>query len=162
MYDNAKFQADVSIGEVPDHGLMPKCSRQAKFSIFCSHVEDQLVDMKNLITPGISKVPVHHSAKIFAEQLGAGDKMERSRSKGKSEWTVSSLRDRLFRMYRPANQQVDYVKCFNKLLGRDKQPSLHPVGSEHVVRLRTSELGQTVEPAPDELRCDPILPTHHG
>ncbi|OLP78477.1 Exonuclease 3'-5' domain-containing protein 2 [Symbiodinium microadriaticum] len=73
MYDNAKFQA--------------------KFSIFCSHVEDQLVDMKNLITPG------------------AGDKMER--------------------MYRPANQQVDYVKCFNKLLGR--------------VRLRTADLGQTAE-----------------
>ncbi|CAE7948557.1 NaCP60E [Symbiodinium sp. KB8] len=84
MYDNAKFQA--------------------KFSIFCSHVEDQLVDMKNLITPG------------------AGDKMER--------------------MYRPANQQVDYVKCFNKL--------------------RTADLGQTADPAPDDLRCDPILPTHHG
>jgi len=84
MYDNAKFQA--------------------KFSIFCSHVEDQLVDMKNLIIPG------------------AGDKMQR--------------------MYRPAQEQVDYVKCFNKL--------------------RTVELGHAAELSSDELRCDPILPTHHG
>ena len=106
--------------------LMPECARQAKFSIFCSHVEDQLVDMKNLITPGISKVTAHRNSQIFAV-LGAGDKMERCRSKGKSEGTVSLLRDRLFRMYRPANQQVDYVKCFNKLLGRVR-PSLHPVG----------------------------------